>query len=57
VFQAQKTTLTMPPRRINQRLLRPGDKATPLPSTQTLPHITEGHEIEAFAEIEEVELQ
>jgi hypothetical protein len=29
----------------------------PLPSTQALPHITEGHEIEAFSEIKELELQ
>jgi hypothetical protein len=28
-----------------------------LPSTQALPHIVKGYEIEAFAEIEEVELQ
>jgi hypothetical protein len=47
----------MPPRRVNQHLSRPGDEAAPLPSTQTLPAIDEGHEIEAFIEIEEVELQ
>jgi hypothetical protein len=55
VFQARKTTLTMPPRRISQHLSRPG--ATPLPSTQVLLDIAEGQEVEAFTEIEEVELQ
>jgi hypothetical protein len=34
-----------------------GDEATPLPSTQTLSDIVEGHKIEAFTKIEEVELQ
>jgi hypothetical protein len=57
VFQARKNTLTMPPRRISQRLSRSGDEAASLPSTQALPHIAEGQEIEAFTEIKEVELQ
>jgi hypothetical protein len=47
----------MPPRRVSQHLSRPVNEATPLPSTQTLPHIDEGQEIEAFIEIQEVELQ
>jgi hypothetical protein len=34
-----------------------GDETAPLPSTQVLTQIAEGHEIEAFAKIEEVELQ
>jgi hypothetical protein len=56
VSYAQKNTLTMPPRRISQRLSWPGEETEPLPSTQTLPNIDEGHEIEAFAKIKEVEL-
>jgi hypothetical protein len=47
----------MPPRRVTQRLSWPGEEAAPLPSTQSLPHITEGQEIEAFFEIKEVDLQ
>jgi hypothetical protein len=47
----------MPPRRVSQHLLWLGDEAATLPSTQALPHIAEGHEIEAFDEIEEVKLQ
>jgi hypothetical protein len=57
IFQAKKITLMMPPRRLSQRLLRLGDEATLAPSTQVLPDITEGQEIEAFAKIEEIELQ
>jgi hypothetical protein len=56
VFQAKKSTLTMPARRLNQCFLWSGDEAAPTPSTQVMPNIVEGHEIEAFAEIEEVEL-
>jgi hypothetical protein len=47
----------MPPRRISQHLSQPGDEAAPLPSTQVLPDITEGQEVEAFTKIKEVELQ
>jgi hypothetical protein len=47
----------MPPRRVIQCLSRPGEETAPPPSTQTLPHIDEDQEIDAFTEIEEVELQ
>jgi hypothetical protein len=53
----------MPPRRISQHLSRPEDEAPPPPSnqaqppTQTLLGIIEGHEHEAFTEIEEIQLQ
>jgi hypothetical protein len=42
---------------VSQCVSRLGDEAAPLPSTKTLPHIIDGHEIEAFIEIEEVEPQ
>jgi hypothetical protein len=47
----------MSPRRVSQRLSQSGDEATPLSSTQSPPHIDEGHKIEAFNKIEEVEQQ
>jgi NADH dehydrogenase/NADH:ubiquinone oxidoreductase subunit G len=34
-----------------------GDEAAPLPSTQALPDIAKGQDIEAFTKIKEVELQ
>jgi hypothetical protein len=46
----------MPPRRVSQHLSLPGDEAASLTSTQVLPDIIEGQEIEALTEIEEVEL-
>jgi hypothetical protein len=54
----------MPPRRLIQHLLRPGDEALPQPSTiqnqpptQNLPGIAEGREHAIFTDIEKVELQ
>jgi hypothetical protein len=56
VSQAQKITLRMPTRRISEHLSWLGDEAAPLPSTQALPDIAKGQDIEAFTKIEEVEL-
>jgi hypothetical protein len=47
----------IPPMRISQCLLHPWDQATPLTFTQVLLDNTEAQDVEAFAKIEEVELQ
>jgi hypothetical protein len=57
VSQARKITLTMPPKRLSQRLSRPIDEAPLAPSTQGLPCMDEDREAETFTTIEEVELQ
>jgi hypothetical protein len=52
---SSKTTLTMPPRRVSQRLTRSGEEIALLQSAQVLPHIDEGQETDASDNIEEGE--
>jgi hypothetical protein len=56
-FSAQKTTLTIPLIGVSQRLAWSREETAPLPSTQPLPHIDKGQEIDAFVEIEEGDQQ